>query len=219
MRRLRAPPARRCQRADAPPGASLAEGDLIAQTVAQIWQALLSTPAPGPEDDFFDVGGDSLKAVTFVVELETALGVELPLTLINEAPAFAALCEALRGHRTAGYVPLVPLKAGDGSPPVFFVHGIGGTVVDLFPIAQSMTWPGAVIGVQAVRDVRAPVPDDCSCERFDGRDVLAEPGEERPVVNSGRCFGSCHLVPCRPRGWGPEATNDMSAGDILPQRG
>ena len=58
--------------------------------------------------------------------LERALDVELPVTLITEAPKFAAFCQTLREHRTSRYVPLVPLKAGEGLPPVFFIHGLGG---------------------------------------------------------------------------------------------
>jgi amino acid adenylation domain-containing protein len=126
-----------------------ADGDCIARTVAQVWQGVLQTPVKGPEDDFFDAGGDSLKAITFMIDLERALGLELSLTLITEAPKFARLCEALREHRTTRYVPLVTLKPGDGSPPVFIIHGLGGNVAGLFPMTRRMTYPGAVIGIQA----------------------------------------------------------------------
>jgi non-ribosomal peptide synthetase component F/thioesterase domain-containing protein/acyl carrier protein len=126
-----------------------AGGDCIALTVARVWEEVLQMPVGGPEDDFFDVGGDSLKAIKFILGLERALGLELSLTLITEAPKFARLCEALKEHRTTRYVPLVTLKPGDGSPPVFIIHGLGGNVAGLFPIARRMTYPGAVIGIQA----------------------------------------------------------------------
>ncbi len=123
--------------------------DSIAQTVARVWQEVLQIPVGGPEDDFFDVGGDSLKAIKFILDLERALGLELSLTLITEAPKFARLCEALREHRATRYVPLVALKPGDGSPPVFIIHGLGGNVAGLLPMTRRMTYPGAVIGIQA----------------------------------------------------------------------
>jgi len=125
------------------------DGDCIARTVAQVWQKVLQTPPGGPEDDFFEVGGDSLKAITFMIDLEQALGLELSLTLITEAPKFGRLCEVLREHRTTGYVPLVPLKPGNGSPPVFIIHGLGGNVAGLFPMTRRMAYAGAVIGIQA----------------------------------------------------------------------
>jgi thioesterase domain-containing protein/acyl carrier protein len=123
--------------------------DYIARTVAQVWQKVLQRPVVGPEDDFFEAGGDSLKAICFVTDIERILGLELSLTLITEVPTFAGLCEALRGHRISRYVPLVPLKPGDGFPPVFIIHGLDGNVARLFPMTRGMTYPGAVIGIQA----------------------------------------------------------------------
>jgi thioesterase domain-containing protein/acyl carrier protein len=126
-----------------------AGGDCIEHKVARVWQEVLQMPLGGPEDDFFDVGGDSLKAIKFILDLERALGLELSLTLITEEPKFARLCEALKEHRITRYVPLVTLKPGDGSPPVFIIHGLGGNVAGLFPMIRRMTYPGAVIGIQA----------------------------------------------------------------------
>src|ERR1700722_13751610 len=105
-------------------------------------------PVAGPEEEFFDAGGDSLKAIEFILHLERALGLELSLTLVTETPKFARLCEALKEHRTTRYAPLVALKPGDGSPPVFIIHGLGGNVAGLFPMTRRMTYPGAVIGIQ-----------------------------------------------------------------------
>ena len=102
------------------------------------------------------------------------------LTLITEAPKFAGLCEALREHRTSRYVPLVPLKPGDGLPPVFIIHGLGGNVAELIPDdpandlpRSGYRYPGAWSGRQGVgrtlaveamaaeylREVKARQPD------------------------------------------------------------
>jgi acyl-coenzyme A synthetase/AMP-(fatty) acid ligase/thioesterase domain-containing protein/acyl carrier protein len=133
-------------------------GDHISQTVARVWQQVLLVPVRAAEDDFFDSGGDSLKAITFVIELERALGLEISLTLINEAPRFDQLCQALSERRAPGSTPLVTLKAGDGLQPVFFVHGVGGNVVEILPAARCVSYPGAVIGIRARGVVRGEVP-------------------------------------------------------------
>jgi non-ribosomal peptide synthetase component F/thioesterase domain-containing protein/acyl carrier protein len=132
--------------------------DRISQTVAHVWRRVLLVPVRAAEDDFFDNGGDSLKAITFVIELERALGLEISLTLINEAPRFDQLCQALRERRAPGSTPLVTLKAGNSLPPVFFIHGVGGNVVELLPAARRVTYPGAVIGIRARGVVRGEVP-------------------------------------------------------------
>src|SRR5262249_40275700 len=133
-------------------------GDHISQTVARVWQHVLHVPVRTGEDDFFDSGGDSLNAITFVLELERALGLEISLALINEAPRFDELSQALRERRAPGSTPLVTLKAGDGRPPVFFIHGVGGNVVEILPAARRVTYPGAVIGIRARGIVRGEVP-------------------------------------------------------------
>jgi thioesterase domain-containing protein/acyl carrier protein len=158
LRALRALDANRMEeekrRADSACGAPALRSNCIEATVARIWQDVLQAPSVAPQQDFFQMGGDSLKAIRLVSELESSLGIELPITLINEAPSFGELCAVLSRRRTNRYVPLVLLKRGTGAPSVYFVHGLGGNVVELFPLARSMSYPGAVFGIQA-RGLRA----------------------------------------------------------------
>jgi acyl-coenzyme A synthetase/AMP-(fatty) acid ligase/thioesterase domain-containing protein/acyl carrier protein len=133
-------------------------GDRIAQAVARAWQDVLLAPVGGPDDNFFDAGGDSLKAITFAMELERALGLELSPTLIYEAPSFSGFCEVLRECRAPRYALLVLLKAGAGAPPVFIIHGVGGNVVEILPTAHRMAYPGAVIGIRARGLARGEMP-------------------------------------------------------------
>jgi amino acid adenylation domain-containing protein len=125
------------------------EKDPIEIVVAHVWRDVLGLGLAAEEDDFFDLGGDSLRAIGMTIELEKALGRELPINLINQAPTFAAFCATLRENGPAVYSPLVALKPGHGSRALFFVHGVGGGVMELFSLGRKITWPGAVIGIQA----------------------------------------------------------------------
>ena len=122
--------------------------DPIEITVARIWRDTLGLQLTCPEDDFFDLGGDSLRAITMTFELEKALGRNLPTNLISQAPTFAAFCSRLKENAPVAYCPLVTLKPGQGTP-LFFIHGVGGGVMELFSICRRMSWPGPVIGIQA----------------------------------------------------------------------
>jgi len=133
-------------------------GDRLAETVARVWQDVLLAPLGGPHDDFFDAGGDSLTAITFAMELERELGLELSPTLIYETPSFSGFCDVLRACRAPRHAPLVLLKAGAGSPPVFVIHGIGGNVVEILPTARRMAYPGPVIGIRARGLARGEMP-------------------------------------------------------------
>ncbi|HJZ71568.1 MAG TPA: alpha/beta fold hydrolase [Vicinamibacterales bacterium] len=137
---------------------AIAGDDPVSQTIARVWQHVLLVPVRTAEDDFFDSGGDSLKAITFVLELERALGFEISLTVISEAPRFSQLCQALRERRGPGSIPLVTLKAGGGLPAVFFIHGVGGNLVEILPAARRVTYAGAVIGIRARGAARGEKP-------------------------------------------------------------
>ena len=130
-------------------GARPSGSDPIAATAAQVWREVLKRPVRGPSDDFFEAGGDSLKAISLVIALEQALGLELPLTLVNEAPAFGDLCQALRGRRGRRSGPLVQLKPGSEAPALFMVPGVSGHVAELLQLARRLACPGAVFGLQA----------------------------------------------------------------------
>ena len=79
-------------------------------------------------------------------------------TLINEASRFDRLCHALKEGRPPAAAPLVTLKEGDGLPPVFFIHGVGGNVVEILPTARRLAYGGAVIGIRARGAVRGETP-------------------------------------------------------------
>lgn len=47
-----------------------------------IYRQVLGKPDVAPEDDFFDLGGDSIMAIEALSLMEAQLGVELPVGLI-----------------------------------------------------------------------------------------------------------------------------------------
>ncbi|HYW07623.1 MAG TPA: amino acid adenylation domain-containing protein, partial [Longimicrobium sp.] len=80
--------------------------------VAEVWSEVLGVERVGAGDDFFDLGGHSLRAGRVAMRLREMLGVDLPLTAVFEATTVAALAE--RVEAAAGTVaeelpPIVPL--------------------------------------------------------------------------------------------------------------
>jgi amino acid adenylation domain-containing protein/non-ribosomal peptide synthase protein (TIGR01720 family) len=61
----------------------------VEQALAAIWADVLGRDAIGREDDFFALGGHSLKAVRVVTQVRERLGVDLPLSALFSAPTIA----------------------------------------------------------------------------------------------------------------------------------
>ena len=63
--------------------------------LARIWSELLKVEQIGADDDFFDLGGQSLVAITAVTRIRAAFGVNLPLRHLIEHPTVAGLAEVI----------------------------------------------------------------------------------------------------------------------------
>ncbi|MFI5928579.1 amino acid adenylation domain-containing protein [Micromonospora sp. NPDC051543] len=89
------------------------------RAVTEIWQDVLGVPVRRRADDFFDLGGRSLKATRVRSRLAAAIGAEVPLRLIFDHPTVAGLAAALdeiAGTPAGSAEPVAPVVLG-GTPP------------------------------------------------------------------------------------------------------
>ena len=61
--------------------------------IAAIWADALGIASPGVHDNFFDLGGHSLKAAQIVTALRSAFGVDAAMRHLFEQPTIAGLAE------------------------------------------------------------------------------------------------------------------------------
>ncbi|HEX8129399.1 MAG TPA: KR domain-containing protein, partial [Pyrinomonadaceae bacterium] len=79
-------------------GNSLA-GDELEQVVTSIWRELFGIERIGLEDNFFDLGGNSLLAIQLMAHLRQTFQLELPLSSLFEAPTVAGLAMRIAESR------------------------------------------------------------------------------------------------------------------------
>jgi amino acid adenylation domain-containing protein len=88
-----------------------------------IWKEALCRQDVGIDDNFFDLGGHSLRAVKLMFLIREKFDVLLPFTVIFEAPTVGALAcrilDAVRFGHDGIDQPMVALNADRGGPPVF----------------------------------------------------------------------------------------------------
>ncbi|MET8542593.1 amino acid adenylation domain-containing protein [Kitasatospora sp. NPDC004799] len=124
-------PARPGHDADAP-----APRDRTELLMARIWQRVLGAPRVGVRDDFFALGGHSLRAVELVEAIRREWGVTVPLHTVFRHPTLEGLCAELPDMSRALSRLVVPLADGDRRrAPLILVHPQSGDVCSLLQLA------------------------------------------------------------------------------------
>jgi non-ribosomal peptide synthetase component F len=77
------------------PGRPNAPASELERTLVQLWQRILNVPTAGLDDNFFDLGGDSLLLVAVHSNLQKTLKTEIPVTDLFEVPPIRKLAEHL----------------------------------------------------------------------------------------------------------------------------
>lgn len=72
--------------------------DEVAQSVATVWRDLLGVSYVGENDEFYDIGGNSLFAIQIVSRLRQIHG-DFPMSAIFEAPTVPGLTAAIRAYQ------------------------------------------------------------------------------------------------------------------------
>ncbi len=100
----------------------------LEQTLCEVFADALGRPVPlGPDQNVFDLGGDSLLAARLATTIRARLGVPLTLGALFAAPTPSALADRIdAGGDLAALEPLLTLRAGGDLAPLFCVHPAGG---------------------------------------------------------------------------------------------
>jgi phthiocerol/phenolphthiocerol synthesis type-I polyketide synthase E len=132
------------------PAQVVASDDDAVKQLVRIWQEELGVEVVTPDQNFFDLGGDSSLAVRMFSQVEKIFGIKLPLATLYEAPTIEELAVILRSeasnHRWSS---LVPIQTAGSRPPFFCIHGAGGTVLMYRELSQHLGDDQPFYGLQS----------------------------------------------------------------------
>lgn len=153
--------------------------------LCELWNDVLGLERVSVTDNFFALGGDSLRATRLITLIQRDLQKEIPFALLLRAPTVALLATALDAGETAGPFPpaLVSIQPYGSRPPVYCVHGSG----PLRHLARHLGTDQPFLGIPRLD---TPEAKHCSLEETAARYVvlLRTFQPHGPYVLSGCCY-------------------------------
>jgi thioesterase domain-containing protein/acyl carrier protein len=119
--------------------------------LTKIWEALIGKYPIGIDDNFFEVGGDSFKALQLMARIERSMKRKVsPLALIQH-PTIRSLVKSWKSDSDPKELSsLVPIRASGSKPPLFVIHAGGGHVFFYYPMTKYLDQDQPVYALQPV---------------------------------------------------------------------
>jgi len=107
----------------------LAPRDSLEQALADIWSKILGVKQVGVHDDFFESGGNSLLAVSMLLEVQKLTGMMLPLATLLQDSSIAALAAFLRENSgPSSRSCLMPIRGNGSKTALLLIQAAEGTM-------------------------------------------------------------------------------------------
>ncbi len=127
--------------------------DSIEMQLAPIWESILGLQPISVQENFFDLGGNSLLAVRMTARIQQRFGKNLPLSALFQYGTVEQLANLLRQGTTQVTLTtssaVVPMQTAGNQPPFFCVPGAGGYVIYLYQLARALGTDQPFYGLQA----------------------------------------------------------------------
>jgi thioesterase domain-containing protein/acyl carrier protein len=143
-----------------------------------------------PDDDFFELGGDSTAAVALLSEIEARSGLRLEIAVLLDAPTPRRLAAHIDGGGRRKHPLLLPVEETGAGIPLFLVHGLLGQIF-LARHLKGHLGERPIWGIQAAaQDPRknAPRPIESLAEDYVAAIRTVRPAG--PYLIGGYCAGS-----------------------------
>jgi amino acid adenylation domain-containing protein len=119
------------------------------QQLTEIWETVLGICPIGIQDNFFEIGGHSLLALSLMARIETVFGKTLPLsTLLTEATIERLAALLSQSAQADKRNSLVLLRDGGSQPPIFLIHDGEGETLLYRNLAYCLKPAHPVYGIQ-----------------------------------------------------------------------
>ncbi len=112
--------------------------DPFEQRLRAIWEHALGVRPVGVDDDFFALGGHSLKAIRLLNDVEREFGLDMRAGVLFEASTIRQFAARLRDRRPRSASTTIPVQSEGNALPLFVVPGGGGELFVFEALAKEL---------------------------------------------------------------------------------
>ena len=164
----------------------------IEAILVRIWEEVLDVHPISIHDNFFEIGGHSLVAVRAFAQIERETGLQLPLTVLFQAPTIAQLAHVIetKGWHS-NWTSLVAIQTQGNRPPFFYVSPFLISVLSLSLLGTSLGSDQPLYGLQP-QGIESDHPIHRSVEEMARHyiDEIRTLKPTGPYMLGGHCAGS-----------------------------
>jgi thioesterase domain-containing protein/non-ribosomal peptide synthetase component F len=129
--------------------AYVAPGSDAERRLAAIWERFLRQSPIGVDDDFFQLGGQSILAARVITAIEKEFGVRTSISILAYARTIRQMVEAIAGQDKHAPALVVPMKQGREGEAIYLVHCGGGHVLRYQNFVNAIPEDMPVYGITA----------------------------------------------------------------------
>ena len=134
-------------------------GSLLAEIV-RLWEEVLARPLPSPEANFFELGGNSLKAMRLVGRFNHVCQMNLTLADFMNAATPKQMVRSVGEKGARQTRSLVELRPGQSNGlTTYLIHAAMGTLLPYGALVEASATEGAVWGLQATDSSGTEIAD------------------------------------------------------------
>lgn len=123
--------------------------DGLEATIAACFAEVLGLDRVGAADDFFLLGGDSLRAARLCARILHHTGVDLPTSVLLDASTVSQLTRVVAEDENGAWPCVVPVQPRGDGVPLFVAHGQYGNIITARRLAKQLPSDRPVYGIQA----------------------------------------------------------------------
>lgn len=113
-----------------------------------VWEKLLRRNDISLYDDFFDIGGDSLRLIEMLSIIKKRFNVDIPVSVVFRENSINRLTQILEKSGQTGLESVIEIRKNENSPVILLIHDISGEITAYSYLIKKLNKDCSILGIR-----------------------------------------------------------------------